>query len=89
MYVIMETPNIEELYKEIYNLRSQVQTLKGQLEKYTNNDRHKRYYNNNKDKIKQNAKRYIEKLKDENPDKLKEYRKKAYMNRKQKESSQN
>ena len=85
----METPNIEELYKEIHNLRSQVQTLKGQLEKYTNNDRHKRYYNNNKDKIKQNARRYIEKLKDENPDKLKEYRKKAYMNRKQRESSQN
>lgn len=85
----METPNIEELYKEIHNLRSQVQVLKSQLEKYTNNDRHKRYYNNNKDKIKQNARRYIEKLKDENPDKLKEYRKKAYMNRKQRESSQN
>lgn len=85
----METPNIEELYKEIHNLRSQVQLLKSQLEKYTNNDRHKRYYNNNKDKIKLNAKRYIEKLKDENPEKLKEYRKKAYMNRKQRESSKN
>jgi len=85
----METPNIEELYNEIHNLRSQVQLLKSQLEKYTNNDRHKRYYNNNKDKIKQNARRYIEKLKDENPEKLKEYRKKAYMNRKQRESSQN
>jgi len=85
----METPNIEELYNEIHNLRSQVQLLKSQLEKYTNNDRHKRYYNNNKDKIKQNARRYIERLKDENPEKLKEYRKKAYMNRKQRESSQN
>lgn len=83
----METPNIEDLYNEIHNLRSQVQLLKSQLEKYTNNDRHKRYYNNNKDKIKQNAKRYIEKLKDENPDKLKEYRKTAYMNRKQRELS--
>ena len=85
----METPNIEELYNEIHNLRSQVQLLKSQLEKYTNNDRHKRYYNNNKDKIKQNARRYIEKLKNENPEKLKEYRKKAYMNRKERESSQN
>ena len=83
----METPNIEDLYNEIHNLRSQVQLLKSQLEKYTNNDRHKRYYNNNKDKIKQNAKRYIEKLKDENPDKLKEYRKTAYMNRNQRELS--
>ena len=44
----METLNVEELYNEINNLRSQVQILKSQLEKYTNNDRHKRYYNNNK-----------------------------------------
>lgn len=85
----METPNVEELYNQIQSLQSQVQLLKSQLEKYTNNDRHKRYYNNNKDKIKLNAKRYIEKLKDENPDKLREYRKKAYMNRKQRESSKN
>ena len=32
--------------------------------------------------IKQNAKKYIEKLKEENPEKLKEYRHKAYLNRK-------
>ena len=85
----METLNVEELYNEINNLRSQVQILKSQLEKYTNSDRHKRYYNNNKDKIKLNAKRYIEKLKDENPAKLKEYRKTAYMNRKQKDTYHN
>ena len=85
----METPNIEELYDEIHNLRSQVQLLKSQLEKYTNNDRHKKYYEKNKERIKENAKRYIEKLKEENPEKLKTYRQRAYQNRKQKDNTNN
>lgn len=81
----MDTYNTEDLINEINKLRSQVDTLKGRLEKYTNSDRHKKYYANNKEKVKQNARRYIERLKTENPDKLKEYRKTAYINRKQKE----
>ncbi|MDC1151333.1 hypothetical protein OAS95_02025 [Pelagibacteraceae bacterium] len=81
----MDTPTTQELNDEINALRQQVSTLKTRLSKYTNNERHKKYYENNKDKVKQNAKLYIDKLKEENPDKLKEYRKRAYMNRKQKE----
>lgn len=81
----METPTIQELNDEIQSLRVQVNTLKTRLAKYTNNERHKKYYENNKDKIKQNAKQYIERLKEENPEKLKEYRKRAYMNKKQKD----
>jgi hypothetical protein len=53
-----------------------------QLEKYTNNDRHKRYYEQNKERVKENAKQYLNRLKKENPDKLKEYRHKAYIKRK-------
>tara|TARA_B110000285_G_scaffold235562_1_gene318097 strand:- start:8352 stop:8618 length:267 start_codon:yes stop_codon:yes gene_type:complete len=85
----MDTYNKEEMINEITNLRSQVITLKTRLEKYTNSDRHKKYYANNKEKVKQNAKRYIERLKEENPEKLKEYRKKAYINRKDKEIIKN
>lgn len=81
----MDTHTTQELNDEINALRQQVSTLKTRLSKYTNNERHKKYYENNKDKVKQNAKLYIDKLKEENPDKLKEYRKRAYMNRKQKE----
>ena len=81
----MDTPTTQELNDEINALRQQGSTLKTRLAKYTNNERHKKYYENNKDKVKQNAKLYIDKLKEENPDKLKEYRKRAYMNRKQKE----
>ena len=60
----MDTYNTEDLITEIASLRSQVDTLKTHLEKYTNSDRHKKYYANNKEKVKQNAKLYIEKLKD-------------------------
>ena len=83
----METPTIQELNDEIQSLRLQVNTLKTRLSKYTNNERHKKYYENNKDKVKQNAKLYIERLKEENPEKLKEYRKRAYMNKKQKDAN--
>ena len=82
----MDTPTTQELNDEINALRQQVITLKTRLAKYTNNERHKKYYENNKDKVKKNAKLYIERLKEENPEKLKEYRKKAYINRKQKET---
>ena len=68
----MDTPTTQELNDEINALRQQVSTLKTRLSKYTNNERHKKYYENNKDKVKQNAKLYIDKLKEENPDKLKE-----------------
>jgi hypothetical protein len=81
-----EQEDISRLNNEIALLREQVKTLKTRLAKYTNNDRHKRYYENNKDKVKQNAKKYIEKLKEENPEKLKEYRQKAYLNRKMRDS---
>ena len=81
----MNTPTTQELNDEINSLKQQVNTLKARLAKYTNNERHKKYYENNKDKVKQNAKQYIERLKEDNPEKLKEYRKRAYMNRKQKE----
>ena len=63
-------------------LRLQNDNYKVQLEKYTNNERHKRYYEQNKDRVKENAKMYLNRLKTENPDKLKEYRHRAYLKRK-------
>jgi ABC-type dipeptide/oligopeptide/nickel transport system ATPase component len=69
---------------EIKLLTESVDSLRKQLEKYTNNDRHKRYYEQNKEKVKENAKQYLNRLKMENPDKLKEYRHRAYLKRKEK-----
>jgi hypothetical protein len=58
--------------------------LEEKLKTYTNTERHKKYYENNSEKVKEKAKSYMERMKIENPEKLKEWRHTAYMNRKAK-----
>ena len=43
--------HIDKLNKEIEMLHLQIHTLKTRLAKYTNNDRHKKYYEKNKERI--------------------------------------
>lgn len=74
--------------EKIAALQAEVENLKTKLEKYTNNERHRKYYEKNKERVKENAKQYLNRLKDENPDKLKEYRHRAYMKRKEKMNSE-
>jgi type III secretory pathway component EscR len=66
---------------EISCLKNQVEQYRQQLKRYTNTDRHKKYYQQNKEKVKKNAKEYLNRLKVENPEKLKEYRHNAYVKR--------
>ena len=72
-----------QLKQKIESLEKQLAETQTKLEKYTNNDRHKKYYEKNKTRIKANAKRYLNRLKEENPEKLKEYRHNAYVKRKE------
>ena len=58
--------------------------LEEKLKTYTNTERNKKYYEKNSEKVKEKAKNYMEKMKTENPEKLKEWRHTAYMNRKAK-----
>jgi hypothetical protein len=58
--------------------------LEDKLRSYTNTERNKRYYEKNSEKVKEKAKNYMEKMKTENPEKLKEWRHTAYINRKAK-----
>ena len=58
--------------------------LEEKIKTYTNTERHKKYYENNSEKVKEKAKSYMERMKTENPEKLKEWRHTAYMNRKAK-----
>ena len=58
--------------------------LEEKLRSYTNTERNKKYYEKNSEKVKEKAKNYMEKMKMENPEKLKEWRHTAYMNRKAK-----
>ena len=49
-----------------------------------NDDSRKKYYEEHKDVVNEKAKQRLKKMAEENPDKLKEYRRTAYLNRKEK-----
>jgi hypothetical protein len=70
--------------EEIEALKHKNAELETRLKLYTNNHRHKKYYDNNTEIVKQRAKNYMEKVKETNPEKLKEWRHTAYLNRKEK-----
>ena len=74
--------NNEELIKENLLLREENEKLKKQLENYNNSRKY--YYEKNKDLVNQKAKERLKKIAQENPDKIKEYAKKAYLNKKAK-----
>ena len=65
-------------------LKKKIVELEEKLKTYTNTERNKRYYEKNSEKVKEKAKNYMEKMKTENPEKLKEWRHTAYINRKAK-----
>ncbi len=74
--------NNEELLHENQTLKAEIEKLKSQLESFTNS--RKAYYEKNKEYVKAQAKEGLKKLAEENPDKLKEYRRRAYLKRKEK-----
>lgn len=74
--------NNEELIKENLLLREENEKLKQLLENYNNS--RKSYYEKNKELVNQKAKERMKKMAQENPDKIKEYAKKAYLNKKSK-----
>jgi hypothetical protein len=74
-----------EYYKdENLMLTKRIEELELKLKKYTNGENHKRYYEKNKDKIKETGASYLQKLKKDNPEKIKEYSRTAYLNKKNK-----
>ena len=74
--------NIEELLKEIVMLKEENAKLKSQLENYNNS--RKSYYEKNKEIVNEKAKQRLKKIAEENPDKLKEINRNAYLKRKEK-----
>ena len=72
------------LKQKIEGLENQVAELEEHLKKYTNSTRHLKYYENNSEKVKERTKNYVEKLKTENPEKLKEWRRTYYLKKKEK-----
>jgi hypothetical protein len=74
----------DHLNNKIATLNAQNADLEQRLKKYTNGENHKRYYEKNKEKIKETGASYLQKLKVENPEKIKEYSRQAYQNQKMK-----
>ena len=77
----------EELNKikyEMEELKIKNTKLDEKLKSYTNPTRNKKYYEKNSNIVKEKAKIYMEKIKETNPDKLKEWRHTAYLKRKEK-----
>jgi cell division septum initiation protein DivIVA len=76
--------SLEDLKNENNKLKQRINELEQHLKKYTNSKGHKLYYEKNKEKIKEKGNIHLTKLKEENPEKLKEYRRRAYLKRKEK-----
>ena len=77
--------NENTILKQINSeLLTKIDELTTRLHKYTNGQNHKRYYEKNKQKIKESGSLYLQKLKTENPDKIKEYSRAAYARKKEK-----
>jgi dynactin complex subunit len=83
---------MEELQQENIKLKEllddrekRIEELKMKLKKYTNPDKNKRYYEKNKEIIIQKAKEHQDKLKKENPELLKEMKRKSYLKKKKSE----
>ena len=72
--------NIDDILVENEKLKIENNVLKQQLEKYSKPQ--KSYYERNKEVVNQKAKERMKKLAQENPNKLKEINRKAYLKRK-------
>ena len=84
----METPTLNSLLQENAILKEEINALKIKLEKNVGTDRQKKYYENNKEEIKQKVKEYREKTNyNVSPEKKKQYARTAYLNKKAKEEN--
>jgi hypothetical protein len=77
---------MDNILEENKRLKEENALLKEKLDKYINH--HKNYYENNKEIINEKAKERLKKIAEENPDKIKEYRRNAYLKRKEKLKNQ-
>jgi myo-inositol-1-phosphate synthase len=75
---------IQEIIEENISLKKLVEELQEKLKQYTNPQCHKAFYEKNKKNIIENSNNRLKKIKETNPEKIKEYRRAAYLKRKEK-----
>ena len=71
-----------ELKLKLENASKEITELKESLKKYTNSKGCQRYCEAHKEEVKTRAKTYMDKLRSENPEKIKEWRRNAYLRKK-------
>lgn len=74
--------DVESLLKELTMLKEENAKLKSQLENYNNS--RKSYYEKNKEIVNEKSKQRLKKIANEDPEKLKEINRQAYLKRKEK-----
>ncbi len=74
--------DIENVIKENISLKEENNKLKTLLENY--NTSRKSYYEKNKENVNKKAKQRLKKIAEEDPERLKEINRKAYLKRKEK-----
>ena len=81
--------DIEAIIKENQELKVLVTELQDKLKKYSNPLAHQAFYEKNKEKIIKESAERLKKLNQTNPEKIKEYRRNAYLKRKEKLKNEN
>jgi hypothetical protein len=86
--------NYKQLYEQYFNenneLKNKINELTEHLKKYTAHKGAKTYYRKNKDAILEKNKEYVKTYREQLPsEKIKEYNKRAYEKRKNKNNSEN
>lgn len=74
--------DIESMIKEMALLKEENAKLKSQLENYNNS--RKSYYEKNKEIVNEKSKQRLKKIAQEDPEKLREINRQAYLKRKEK-----
>ena len=73
---------MEDVIKENQLLKIEIENLKNELYKYSHSQ--KEYYENNKSELIKKSNERLKKIAKEDPDKIKEYRRNAYLKQKEK-----
>jgi hypothetical protein len=81
--------DINTILEENERLKQRVSELEERLKNYTNPPAHQSFYEKNKEKIIKESAERLKKLNQTNPEKIKEYRRTAYLKRKEKLKNEN
>jgi len=81
--------DINLILEENEKLKQRVSELEERLKNYTNPPAHQAFYEKNKEKIIKESSERLKKLTESNPEKIKQYRRNAYLKRKEKIKNEN